>query len=91
MINLWGSDPKTMLYIDRIKSVFDGRVLYAATDNPGNIIVFAFNSLPSELRIASLKLRIKDLEKQFNLNLMVYFKRLIESSSNSNERRIKFE
>ena len=91
MINLWGSDPKTVLYIDRIKSVFDRRVLYAATDNPGNIIVFAFNSLPSELRIASLKLRIKDLEKQFNLNLMVYFKRLIESSSNSNERRIKFE
>ena len=91
MINLWGSDPKTMLYIDRIRSVFEGRVLYAASDNPGNIIVFAFNSLPLELRISSLKLRIKHLEKQFNFNLMLYFNRLIESSSKSNARCIKFE
>ena len=91
MINLWGSDPKTTLYIDRIKSVFEGRVLYAAADNPGNIIVFAFNSLPSELRIAPLKSRIKDLEKQFNFNLMVYFNRLIESNYAGNARRIKFE
>ena len=91
MINLWGSDPKTMLYIDRIKSVFEGRVLHAAADNPGNIIVFAFNSLPLELRIVPLKSRIKDLEKEFNFNLMVYFNRLIESNSAGNARRIKFK
>ena len=80
-----------MIYIDRIKSVFEGRVLHAAADNPGNIIVFGFNSLPSELRIAPLKSRIKDLEKEFNFNLMVYFNRLIESNSAGNARRIKFE
>ena len=91
MINLWGSDPKTTLFIDRIRSVFDERVLFAAAGNPGNIIVFAFNNEPSELRIAPLKLRIKELEKKFGFNLMVYFNRLIESNAAGNARRIKFE
>ena len=91
IINLWGSDPKTMLFIDRIKLVFEGRVLFSAAGNPGNIIIFAFNSEPLELRVAPLKLRIKELEKRFGFNLMVYFNRLTESNSATNARRIKFE
>ena len=43
MINLFGSDPKTPLYRDRINLVFDQQVLYLESSKPGNVIVFAFN------------------------------------------------
>ena len=91
VINLWGSDPKTPLYIDRIKSLFDNRVLYANSGNPGNVIVFAFNGLSEELRVDILRKKIKLLEKKINLNLMVYFNRLIKNNTQGTSNRFRFD
>ena len=41
MINLWGSDPKTPLYRDRISLVFDQQVLYTESSKPGNVLFLA--------------------------------------------------
>jgi spermidine synthase len=41
-INLWGSDKKFDIYMQRIEQTFDQRVLMMPTGKPGNIIVFGF-------------------------------------------------
>ena len=90
IINLWGSDSKTPSYIKKIKKVFKNIVLTAPSGNPGNIIVMAFESIPNELRIPELKEKIKVLEKEIGLELMVYFNRVIESNTSINAHRLKF-
>jgi hypothetical protein len=82
MINLWGSDPRTKAYIDRIKLTFDDRVLHLKSTTSGNIIVFAFNSQPSESRIDHLKRKILTMEKQIDFDLMVYFNKILKNQKN---------
>ncbi len=41
-INLWGSDKRFDIYMQRMEQTFDGRVLMMPTGKPGNIIVFGF-------------------------------------------------
>ena len=82
MINLWGSDPRTKAYIDRIKLTFDDRVLHLKSTTSGNIIVFAFNSQPSESRIDHLKRKILTMEKQIDFDLMVYFNQILKNQKN---------
>ena len=82
MINLWGSDPRTKAYIDRIKLTFDDRVLHIKSTTSGNIIVFAFNSQPSESRIDHLKRKILTMEKQIDFDLMVYFNKILKNQKN---------
>ena len=90
MINLWGSDPKTLLYIDRINLVFDNQVLYTESSKPGNIIVFAFNEKNVEFQIKTLRQKIKSLELNYELNLMVYFSRLIKNNKRGTSSQIRF-
>ena len=82
MINLWGSDPRTSAYIDRIKLIFEDRVLHLKSTSSGNIIVFAFNSLPNENRIDVLKRKILTMEKQIDFELMVYFNKILKNQKN---------
>jgi hypothetical protein len=82
MINLWGSDPKTTAYIDRIKFTFDNNVLHVKSSTSGNIIVFAFNSRPNECRVNVLKRKILTMEKQINFDLMVYFNKILKTQKN---------
>ena len=81
-INLWGSDPRTSAYIDRIKLIFEDRVLHLKSTSSGNIIVFAFNSLPNENRIDLLKRKILTMEKQIDFELMVYFNKILKNQKN---------
>ena len=81
VINLWGSDPKTPIYINRIMSAFNQQVFYVQSDKPGNVIVFGFNYPLPSLTESAVKIKLKSLEKKFNLKLMVYFNRLIINSS----------
>jgi len=90
MINLWGSDPKTPLYRDRISLVFDQQVLYTESSKPGNIIVFAFNEKNVEFQIKTLRQKIKSLELNYELNLMVYFSRLIKNNKRGTSSQIRF-
>jgi spermidine synthase len=90
MINLWGSDPKTPLYRDRINLVFDKQVLYVESSKPGNVIVFAFNEKNVEYPINILKQKIKSLEVNYGLDLMVYFSRLIKNNKRGTSKSIRF-
>ena len=90
IINLWGSDSNTPTYINRIKKVFNNLVLTAPSANPGNIIVVGFKNTPKELRISELKKKIKFLEKEIGIELMLYFNRLIESNTSVNAHRLNF-
>jgi len=90
IINLWGSDPKSKTYIKKIKKIFNNQVLFAAADNPGNLIVFAFRAPPKELRVDQLKERVKYLEDLTDTALMLFYNRLIESASSINGHRLNF-
>ena len=90
MINLWGSDPKTPLYRDRINLVFDKQVLYVESSKPGNVIVFAFNEKNVEYPINILRQKIKFLEVNYDLSLMLYFSRLIKNNKRGTSNRIRF-
>lgn len=90
VINLWGSDPKSKLYIKKIKMIFNNQVLFAAADNPGNVIVFAFKTLPKELRVEQLKEQVKSLENKTSEDLMIFYNRLIESAPSINGHRLNF-
>ena len=90
MINLWGSDSKTPLYIDRINLVFDQQVLYAEPSKPGNVIVFAFNEKNVEYPINILRQKIKSLEINYGLDLMLYFSRLIKNNKRGTSKKIRF-
>ena len=90
MINLFGSDPKTTLYIDRINLVFDHQILYVESSKPGNIIVFAFNEKNVEYIIDILRQKIKSLEINYDLDLMLYFSRLIKNNKRGTSKKIRF-
>ena len=90
MINLWGSDPKTPMYRDRINLVFDQQVLYTESSKPGNVIVFGFNEKNAQYPINILRQKIKSLEVNCELNLMVYFSRLIKNNKRGNSNQVRF-
>ena len=90
LINFWGSDLKTKTYIKKIKKIFDNRVLFAAADNPGNIIVMAFKEEPKDLMINSLKEKVLAIENKTSENLMIFFNRLIDSAESKQGHRINF-
>ena len=90
MINLWGSDPDTPQYIETIKAVFRGQVLFVPAGNPGNIIVMAFRKSPKELGIPALKDKIKIIEQMIGVELMVYFNRLLENNASKDSHQLKF-
>lgn len=64
VINLWGSDKNFDIYLQRIEQSFEHRVLMMRTGKPGNIVVFGFNKVPSNLNLDSLQKRAKELEAQ---------------------------
>ena len=90
MINLWGSDPKTPIYRDRINLVFDQQVLYVESRKPGNIIVFAFNEKNVVFTINILRKKIKSLEESYGLDLMLYFSRLVKNNKRGTSKEIRF-
>ena len=90
MINLFGSDPKTPLYRDRINLVFDQQVLYVESSKPGNVIVFAFNEKNVEYSIDILRQKIKSLEINYGLDLKLYFRRRIKNNKRGTPKKIRF-
>ena len=86
MINLWGSDKKFDVYLQRIEKSFEGKVLILPTGKPGNIAVFAFRREPTDLRLASLRERAKFLEKTHKIEFLQFIDKLAEHNSSTNNR-----
>lgn len=90
-INLWGSDKRFDIYLQRIEQSFGGNVLILPTGKSGNIAVFGFKREPSDLRIASLRERAKLLEdgildKNQKIEFLQFVGKLAEHNASSNNR-----
>ena len=79
-INLWGSDVKFDIYLQRIEQSFKQRVLILRTGNPGNIVVFGFNKTPTNLSLTSLKERAKLLETHHKIEFSHFVGKLIDDN-----------
>jgi len=86
VINLWGSDKKFDVYLQRIEQTFDGKVLTLPTGKPGNIAVFGFKREPADLRLASLRERAKALEKTHKIEFLQFVDKLAEHNASSSNR-----
>ncbi|MEQ1601085.1 MAG: polyamine aminopropyltransferase [Methylophilaceae bacterium] len=87
-INLWGSDKKFDVYLQRIEQSFSQRVLVLPTGRPGNIIVFGFCRVPKDLRWVSLRDRAKLLEAQHEIEFMKFVEKLRDNNDNTSNRLI---
>lgn len=85
-INLWGSDKKFDIYLQRIEQSFQGRVLVLPTGKPGNIAVFGFKREPADLRLASLRERAKKLELSHKIEFLQFVEKFAEHNSSSSNR-----
>ena len=85
-INLWGSDKKFDVYLQRIEQSFSGNVLILPTGKPGNIAVFGFKREPADMRIASLRERAKVLESTHKIEFLQFVEKLAESNASSHNR-----
>jgi len=83
-INLWGSDKKFDIYLQRIEQSFENKVLILPTGKPGNIVVFGFKHLP-DLRIIHLRERAKLLEYSHKVEFLSFLEKLCEHNSHNNK------
>lgn len=84
--NLWGSDKRFGVYLQRIEQSFDGRVLVLATGRPGNILVFGFRAVPCDLRWNSLRERARALEAEHGIEFLDFVERLRERNACNHHR-----
>lgn len=66
--NWWSGDKRYQHFIERLLSVFEGRVLELPAESHGNVAVMAFQSSPKEQNIDKLKKRADKLSNAYGLD-----------------------
>jgi spermidine synthase len=79
VINLWGSDKRFDIYLQRIEQSFSDRVLMMPTGKPGNIIVFGFKKAQKRIE-RKLRERAKLLEKTHKIEFSKFLDTLHEKN-----------
>lgn len=82
-VNLWGSDPKFDIYLQRLTETFEQRILCLPAEKRGNVIVFGFATQPTLSSPASLQQRAQQLQTHLNLPFLDFLARLKTTSGNS--------
>ena len=77
IINLWGSDKNTPIYIQDLKHIFR-RVIIVESDNPGNVIIFCFKHSFNFPAKKQMDLRLSFLENKINFDLRFFYKRMLK-------------
>jgi spermidine synthase len=85
-VNLWSSDRNFDIYLQRIEQSFSQRVLVLRTGKPGNIVVFGFKRVPTDLRWSSLRQRAKELETHHKIEFLEFVEKLRDDNPNTNNR-----
>jgi len=85
-INLWGSDKKFDVYLQRIEHSFAGKALILPTGRPGNVAVFGFKREPADLRISSLRMRAKALEKTHRIEFVQFVEKMAQHNASTANR-----
>lgn len=86
VINLWGSDKNFDVYLQRIEQSFSGKALILPTGGPGNVAVFGFKREPADLRISTLRMRAKALEKTHRVEFIQFVEKLAQHNSSTANR-----
>jgi spermidine synthase len=82
-INLWGSDKKFDIYMQRMEQTFDQRVLMMPTGKPGNIIVFGLKAELPIPDLATLRKRAQEAMQTHNINFADLIDRLQGANPNN--------
>ena len=82
-VNLWGSDPKFDIYLQRLTETFEQRIMCLPAEKRGNVIVFAFAAQPVIPSRAILQQRAKQLKAQLGLPFVDFLERLRTTSGNT--------
>lgn len=82
-INLWGSDKRFDIYMQRMEQSFDGRVLMMPTGKPGNIIVFGLKPELAMPDLPTLRKRAQDAMQSHGINFMDLIDRLQGANPNN--------
>ena len=82
-VNLWGSDPKFDIYLQRLTEVFDQRIMCLPAEKRGNVIVFAFATQPTLASSTALQQRAQQLQMQLGLPFVDFLERLKTTSGNA--------
>jgi spermidine synthase len=86
VINLWGSDKYTPVYIERIKRIFTGGVLILPAFPDKNRIVYAFKTRPHIVQWHVLEAHAKELEQAYPLNFSGLVSALSEYNAHDEKR-----
>lgn len=84
--NWWRGDKRYPLFIQRLRTVFQGRVLEIPAATHGNVAVLAFNFTP-ELNIEKLKKRADKLSSQYGLD---FFRMLADAKASNSHNGKQF-
>jgi spermidine synthase len=76
VVNLWGTDAKLSVYLERLKRVFNGRIWYCRAFNSYNVIVFASNDENHKINWIKLLFAASKLEADHALDLQGIVRRL---------------
>jgi spermidine synthase len=82
-INLWGSDKKFDIYMQRMEQTFEQRVLMMPTGKPGNIIVFGFKPELSIPDLATLRKRAQEASSTQDIHFLDLIDRLQGANPNN--------
>lgn len=66
--NWWSGDKRYPIFIERLKKVFDGRVLEIPAESHGNMAVFAFQKLPEIIDLEKMKKNAPKLSERYHLD-----------------------
>ena len=84
VVNLWSSDRKFDIYLQRIERVFESVVTIPAARR-GNMAVLAFTHRPNELRWSKLKPRARQLEARYGLEFAAMLEGIREINPSSDK------
>ena len=71
-MNLWSTDWAFDNNLKRIERAFAGRCICLPAERPGNVVVFAFVEIPSELRWQALNETARGLQENYGLPFVQY-------------------
>jgi spermidine synthase len=70
VVNLWGGEPRRMLFVDRLRAVFEGRVWWSRPRDSGSLIVFAAKSAHYYPHWSRLAATAQSLDARYRLDLL---------------------
>ena len=86
VVNLWGSDPRFLEFVEMISKQFDGLTLSLPAEQRGNIIVFAFERSLNMPKWEDLRDKARRLEAQYGLEFVRFVEGLRKLNLHNDKR-----